>query len=213
MRERLELAHLITREALGESVTRAKRQYDKNCCRTHYKIGDPVWYVIKGTRHIKNRVKKFLPSYEGPFFVLGQLDDLVYRIQKNPRSRVKVVHHDQLKHYRSRDPLDNTWVLNQAQHWTPTEVPPPALEEDPADSDVRMHSLFSTATGDGPSPSEPSAPAAADPIPDVLVPSSPFHFDNEDGGGAVGEPHHSGQQIHRPRRQPKAPDRYGVWVT
>ncbi|KAJ3588491.1 hypothetical protein NHX12_012083 [Muraenolepis orangiensis] len=33
--ERLELAHKITRDALGESVKRAKSQYDKNCCRTH----------------------------------------------------------------------------------------------------------------------------------------------------------------------------------
>ncbi|CAI5656958.1 unnamed protein product [Oreochromis niloticus] len=108
MLERLELAHLITREALRESVMRTKRQYDKNCCHTQYKTGDPVWYLIKGTRHIKNKVKKFLPSYEGPFFVLGQLDDLVYRIQKNPRSKMKVVHHDQLKHYCCREPLDNT---------------------------------------------------------------------------------------------------------
>ncbi|XP_036001790.1 uncharacterized protein LOC118565513 [Fundulus heteroclitus] len=34
LRERLELAHQITRDALGESVERAKRQYDKNCYRT-----------------------------------------------------------------------------------------------------------------------------------------------------------------------------------
>lgn len=106
MRERLKLAHNITREALGESVTRAKRQYDKNACHTQYKVGDVVWYLIKGTRHVKNKVKKFLPSYEGPYFVMGHLDDLVYRIQKGPRAKVKVVHHDQLKCYRSREPLD-----------------------------------------------------------------------------------------------------------
>ena len=51
-RQRLELAHQITREALGESVKRAKRQYDKNCCRTQYHIGDAVWYLINGTRRV-----------------------------------------------------------------------------------------------------------------------------------------------------------------
>eukprot|EP00064_Thunnus_orientalis_P001978 superscaffoldBa00000136_g1982 len=66
-----------------------------------YQVGDAVWYLINGTRKAKNRVRKFLPSYEGPFFVLGQLDDQVYRIQKGPRTKVKVVHHDQLKPYRS----------------------------------------------------------------------------------------------------------------
>ncbi|XP_026022288.1 uncharacterized protein LOC113021785 [Astatotilapia calliptera] len=207
MRERLELAHLIAREALGESVKRAKRQYDKNCCHTQYKTGDPVWYLIKGTRHVKNKVRKFLPSYEGPFFVLGQLDDLVYRIQKNPRSKVKVVHHDQLKHYRCREPLDNTWVLDQAHQWSPTEVPPPALEDDPADRDLGLHSLFSTATGNGPSSSQPSVSVAADPALVVVVPSSPSHVDHENGGGVVGEPDHPGQQFQRPTRRRRAPDR------
>ncbi|CAI5671880.1 unnamed protein product [Oreochromis niloticus] len=213
MRERLELAHLIAREALRESVTRAKRQYDKNCCHTQYKTGDPVWYLIRGTRHIKNKVKKFLPSYEGPFFVLGKLDDLVYRIQKNPRSKVKVVHHDQLKHYRCREPLDNTWVLDQAHQWSPTEVPPPALEDDPADRDLGLHSLFSTATGNGLSSSQPSVSVAADPALVVVVPSSPSHVDHENGGGVVGEPDHLGHQFQRPTRRRRAPDRYGVWVT
>lgn len=112
-------------------MKRAKRQYDKNCCRTQYQVGDAVWYLIKGTRKAKNKVKKFLPSYEGPFFVLGHLDDLVYRIQKGPKTKVKVVHHDQLKPYRSRDPLDNTWALERAHCWTPVEVSPPKLESDP----------------------------------------------------------------------------------
>ena len=131
LRERLELVHQITRDALGESVKRAKRQYDKICCRTHYNVGDAVWYLIKGTKKFKNKVRKFLPSYEGPFFVLGQLDDLVYRIQKGPKTKVKVVHHNQLKPYRCRDPLDNTWALEQAQSLTPMEVSPPV---DPADT-------------------------------------------------------------------------------
>lgn len=50
LRERLELAQQITRDALGESVEHAKRQYDKKCCRTQYIIGDAVWYLLKGMR-------------------------------------------------------------------------------------------------------------------------------------------------------------------
>ena len=49
LRERLELAHQITSDALGESVKHAKRQHDKNFFRTHYNFGDAVWYLIKGT--------------------------------------------------------------------------------------------------------------------------------------------------------------------
>lgn len=46
---------------------------------------------------------------------MGQLDDLVYQIQKSPRANATAVHHDQLKSYRSREPLDNAWVLVRAQ--------------------------------------------------------------------------------------------------
>lgn len=51
---------------------------------------------------MKNKVRKFLPAYKGPYFVVGLLDDLVYRIKKNLRARSKVGHHDRLKPYYSR---------------------------------------------------------------------------------------------------------------
>ncbi|KAG1930500.1 hypothetical protein F2P79_022265 [Pimephales promelas] len=93
----------------------------------------------------------FLPSYEGPYFVMGHLDDLVYWIQKSPRAKVKVIQHDQLKASRSREPLDNAWVLDQSQNWTPSEIMPPAVDGHPADrEDLGLHSLYSTALGDGP---------------------------------------------------------------
>lgn len=59
--ECLELAHQVTRD--GESVKWVTRQYDKNCCRTQYNVGDAVWYLIKGTQKIKNKVKKCKSSW------------------------------------------------------------------------------------------------------------------------------------------------------
>lgn len=213
MCERLELAHNITREALSESVTRAKRQYDKNACHTQYKVGDAVWYLIKGTRHVKNKVKKFLPSYEGPFFVMGQLDDLVYRIQKSPRAKAKVVHHDQLKDYRSREPLDNAWVLDQAQTWTPSEILPPTADGGPADQDLDLHNLFSTSSSDVLGNSRLSTPPVIDSSVIGSLPSTPSHVIVDHGGGAVGEPHHQARDVLRPKRRRRGPNRYGDWVT
>uniref|UniRef100_H3AXR6 Integrase catalytic domain-containing protein n=1 Tax=Latimeria chalumnae TaxID=7897 RepID=H3AXR6_LATCH len=102
LRDRLERAHQIAREALGQSSERAKREYDKRAHQFQYQIGEAVWHLVKGTRCVKNRVCKFLPTYEGPYFVLDQIDDLVYLIKKNPMSKAKVVHHDKLKPYRAR---------------------------------------------------------------------------------------------------------------
>lgn len=109
LRERLELSHQLAQETLGRSAEHAKRYYDKTICQVQYKVGDAVWYLIKGTRMVKSKVKKLLPSYEGPYFIVGLLDDLDYRIQKSQRSKVKVVHPDKLKPYYSRTMLDNSW--------------------------------------------------------------------------------------------------------
>ncbi|KAK3522786.1 hypothetical protein QTP86_034652 [Hemibagrus guttatus] len=106
VKESLELAHRVARDALGRSVERAKKHYDKRAARTHYKVGDAVWFLIKGTKRVKNKIRKFLPNYDGPYFILGHLDDLVYRIQRSSRAKVKVVHHDKLKPYHSRQPLE-----------------------------------------------------------------------------------------------------------
>ncbi|XP_034549911.1 uncharacterized protein LOC117820296 [Notolabrus celidotus] len=197
LRERLEMAHQIARDALGDSVKRAKRQYDKNCCRTQYHVGDAVWYLIKGTRKVKNKVRKFLPAYEGPFFILGQLDDLVYRIQKGPKTKVKVVHHDQLKPYRSRDLLDNSWALERAQTWTPVEVSPPALDADPADYDSGLAGLFVDTTTERTGDEPPPDPVGDAPVSPVLLPSTFSRLDSfsamdlrDSGGGAAEPPHH-----------------------
>lgn len=213
-RERLELAHRIARDALGESVIRAKRQYDKNSYRTQYKTGDVVWYLVKGTQRARNEVRKFLPSYEGPYFVLGSLDDLVYRIQKGPKTKVKVVHHDQLKPYRCRDPLDNAWVMEQAQRWTPAEVSAPVLDEDSVDP-LGLSQLFSNADTEEP-PSYTSSDPAVDgsataPIPPStsLPPDSTAAEDSQNSGGGV-----AGQREQRQRsqRQRRSPTRFGEWV-
>lgn len=75
------------------------KEYNKNICQIQYKVGDAVWHMIKGTKVVNHAVKKFLPSYKGPYFIVGLLEDLVYCIQKSKRSNVKVIPHDKLKPY------------------------------------------------------------------------------------------------------------------
>ncbi|XP_028299789.1 uncharacterized protein LOC114461699 [Gouania willdenowi] len=133
LRQQLELAHQLAREALGKSSERAKKQYDKNICQVQYQIGAAVWHLIKGTKRVKNKVRKFLPAYEGPYFIVGVLDDLIYRIQKSPRSKTKVVHHDKLKPFHSRTPLDNSWVFHNTDVPVPLEVLTPSTDNESED--------------------------------------------------------------------------------
>ncbi|KAJ8346760.1 hypothetical protein SKAU_G00281610 [Synaphobranchus kaupii] len=170
------------------------------------------------TRRVSNKVRKFLPSYEGPYFVLGHLDDLVCRIQKGPKTKVKVVHHDQLKPYRCRDPLDNTWVMEQARSWTPVEVSPPALIVDLADPPLGLSQLFSDADTEETSSCASSDPAVGIPAATISLPSTSSPLDSatpgesQDSGGGVAEQQHQSQRSQRPSRQRRSPARYGEWV-
>ena len=210
LRERLELSHQLARETLGRSAERAKRQYNKNICQVQYKVGDAVWHLIKGTKAVKNKVRKFLPSYEGPYFIVGLLDDLVYRIQKTQRSRVKVVHHDKLKPYYSRTTMDNSWVFQSADAWSPVEVPSPAADEDSADPDIGPLNLWDIppetqdAAVGAPCPSSPASLNGSQHPSDVFGPQA------AEAGNRSQPP--SPTTLQRPQRVRRTPDRFGDWV-
>ena len=109
LKDRLEKVHEVVREKLDQANVRAKTQYDKHAKQFGYKIGDPVWLLIQ--RKSKGRGQnKLKPRYEGPFFIVAVISDVVFAIQKSPVSKPKTVHHDKLKPCISREPLDNSWV-------------------------------------------------------------------------------------------------------
>ncbi|XP_037834631.1 uncharacterized protein LOC112450568 [Kryptolebias marmoratus] len=221
-KERLQLSHQLAREWLGRASERAKRQYNKNMYKLQYKVGEAVWLLIKGTKKVRNRIRKFLPSYEGPYFVTGTLDDLVYCIKKGPKSRAKVVHHDKLKPYYARTPLNNSWVFQDAHGPAAVEVPPPVVN---ASLDVDH---------DGPlnpwdSFSEMVDSAIDDPSQSRSVDSASYgdnHIQKEAGQvlpedndteGSVGDQRPpvlqgAGPQ-ERPQRRRRPPDRFGQWVS
>ncbi len=211
MRERLELAHQVARNALGHSVERAKKQYDKRAARTHYKVGDAVWYLVKGTKRVKDKIRKFLPNYDGPYFILGHLDDLVYRIQRNPRTKVKVVHHDKLKPYHSRQHLENSWVFKDSEVWKPQEVPAPSLRADGAELDLDLSCLFTEETRD--SSDRDSMPLMDDTgVPMTEQDTEDVHWREgstvqQDLTGTV-----NGQMRGRPQRVRRPPRRFGDWT-
>lgn len=142
LRQRLESVHQIARDNLKQSTERAKRYYDKRICHTKYNTGDAVWHLIKGEKSVKNKVRKFLPAFEGRYFVLSQLDDLIYCIQKGPRTKVNVLHHNKLKTNYSLTALDNSWVFEQAAEWNPAEVETPDMDLPKGDGDLGLSSLF-----------------------------------------------------------------------
>lgn len=89
--------HEHARENMSKASNRQKRQYDHRSNLSKYKSDDAVWLQV--TSRVKGRSPKLQTRWDGPFFVVEALSDLVYKIQKTPNSACKVVHHDRLKPY------------------------------------------------------------------------------------------------------------------
>jgi hypothetical protein len=60
-----------------------KTRYDKLASSAGYQEGDRVW--LYRTTCMKGKSPKLQSPWEGPYEILTQINDVVYRIQKNPR--------------------------------------------------------------------------------------------------------------------------------
>jgi hypothetical protein len=88
---------IMTRQHLKLASDWMKTRYDKLANSASYQEGDRVW-LYRPTR-MKGKLPKLPSSWEGPYQVVTRINDVVYRIQKNSRSRMMVVHLDRLASY------------------------------------------------------------------------------------------------------------------
>ena len=120
LRDRLQEAHERARHCLRRSALGQKTQYDKKAKGHTVKKGDFVWLSKKAVK--KGLSPKLSMRWEGPFLVINQLSDVIFRIQRNgPRGTKKVVHYDRLKLYCGK-PL---------QSWLPAVTQPDTVQEIP----------------------------------------------------------------------------------
>jgi hypothetical protein len=89
--------HNYARQHLRLASNRMKTRYDKMANCAGYHEGDRVW-LYRPTR-TKGRSPKLQSAWEGPYKIIKRINDVVYKIQRNPRSRMMVVHLDRLAPY------------------------------------------------------------------------------------------------------------------
>jgi hypothetical protein len=89
--------HNYARQHLKLAIDQIKTHYDilANCAGYHR--GDRMWLYCP--TQTKSKLPQFQSSWEGPHKVVTQINGVVYRIQRNPRSRMIVVHLDWLTTY------------------------------------------------------------------------------------------------------------------
>jgi hypothetical protein len=75
-----------------------KTHYDRAANCAGYHKGDKVW--LYRPTYKKGKSPKLQSPWKGPYTIVTRINDVVYRIQRNPRSKKMVVHLDRLAPYR-----------------------------------------------------------------------------------------------------------------
>ncbi len=111
LQERMHTAHEIARTHLKKAAVHQKQQYDPRTKSHALTAGQPVWLWDPSRK--KGLSPKLTSKWKGPFVVVQKIDDLVYRIQRGPRTKAKVVHINRLRVYEGENPP--TWFQKTRQ--------------------------------------------------------------------------------------------------
>jgi hypothetical protein len=98
--------HDYARQQLNLASDRMKTRYDKLAYCAGYHEGDCVCHY-RPTRN-KKKLPNLQSSWDCPYNLITRINDLVYKIQKTPRSRMMVVHLDRLATYYGVDGDEHT---------------------------------------------------------------------------------------------------------
>jgi hypothetical protein len=96
--DRLQDIHNYARKHIKLASDRIKTRYDRAANSAGYHEGDNLW-LYRTTRK-KGKSPKLQSPWEGPYTIVKRINDVVYRIQRNPRSKMMMVHLDRLAPYR-----------------------------------------------------------------------------------------------------------------
>lgn len=97
LKQKLLTIYDLARQHMTKASDIQKKQYDHKIYQHIYNPGDLVWYYSPQCK--PSISPKLARPWLGPFTVIKRLNDLVYRIKLNAKSKPKVVHHDRLKPY------------------------------------------------------------------------------------------------------------------
>ena len=119
---KIQEAHEIAREQLKRSHIHQKKQYDRKAKNKEWEIGRAVW-LFNPTKQVGKSPKLTIFWEEQPYVIIEQVNDVVVKIQKNARSKPKIVHVDRLKLVEGHS--DTSWFTGKDQNpKTPTAAPP-----------------------------------------------------------------------------------------
>ena len=97
LQEDIDIAHEFARKKLELTASKMKTDYDVDALANRFESGTAVWLHSPCVK--KGFSPKLARPWTGPHLVTKRINDLVYRIQLNQRSKPKVVHRNRLRRY------------------------------------------------------------------------------------------------------------------
>ncbi|GBM86672.1 Retrovirus-related Pol polyprotein from transposon 412 [Araneus ventricosus] len=97
----LESLHTFARERIKLANKRMKNRYNSRATDRHFKEGYLVYmYNPKRRRGLSPKLQQ---NWEGEYNIVKKLNDVVYRVQRSPNTKTKVIHINRLALYRATD--------------------------------------------------------------------------------------------------------------
>ncbi|GBN52972.1 hypothetical protein AVEN_47392-1 [Araneus ventricosus] len=85
----------------GEQVELSRERMKTRATDYHFKEGDLIWmYNPKRRRGLSPKLQQ---NWEGPYTIVKKLNDVIYRVQRSPNAKPKVIHINRLTPYRATD--------------------------------------------------------------------------------------------------------------
>ena len=106
LEKRMHEAHELARQQLKRSHEHQKRQYNRTARTGEWSVGSPVW-LFNPTKQVGKSPKLTIFWEEEPYVITEKVNDVVMKIQRNRRTKPRIVHVDRLKLVEG--PVDTTW--------------------------------------------------------------------------------------------------------
>ncbi len=134
LRQRMNMVHKLAREHTQAATERQRRDHDTRISMRKYKAGDLVDFVNKNKQVGKS--PKLEPNkWVGPCVVLKVYSDLHYAVKQGPKSKLRLLHHDNIKPHLGDPAQAPDWVkLQQLQSADAGQQQTPPLCTQPEDT-------------------------------------------------------------------------------
>jgi hypothetical protein len=113
LQKKLHLVHDTAREKMKHAALKQSKQYNNRLKLIEYEEGSQVYYYYPVKTHDSG--KECYYQWQGPYNVVSKLCDSLYRIQKGPRFKSFVVHHNKLKPALCRNEVDTSWIRSPGE--------------------------------------------------------------------------------------------------